>query len=222
MLDDVVPRFALPQPVERVKHILRVSVADDWEYGLTEGVRALVHAGDRVVIVGGGWGVTAVLHGRAVGEHGQVTVFEGSLPFVERVEETVRLAGLTNVQIVHAVVGAAIDVWDDEPLPELVSEVPMCDVLELDCEGAELQILSTLDHRPRAIAVETHGWLGAPSDEAGSVLCELGYEIKSAVPSDKSDHSRRHDCMVLLALYRATPKPEPTPASVRDDEHRGV
>ena len=52
----------------------------------------------------------------------------------------------------HAVVGEAINVYGDPgQLSTLIvapAERPGCDILELDCEGAEIAILREYDHSP--------------------------------------------------------------------------
>lgn len=71
--------------------------------------------------------------------------------------------------------------WGDED--DLASkkvapdELPKCDVLISDCEGAEKRILEELDHRPKTIIVETHGDLGAPEVIVTDRLNEMGCEI---------------------------------------------
>jgi hypothetical protein len=51
--------------------------------------------------------------------------------------------------------------------------------LELDCEGAELEILRKLEIEPRAIIVETHAHLGSPPKEIKRLLEERSYEVVS-------------------------------------------
>jgi hypothetical protein len=41
------------------------------------------------------------------------------------------------------------------------SELPPCNVLELDCEGAEVEILREMNIQPRVILVETHDHFSA-------------------------------------------------------------
>ena len=53
--------------------------------------------------------------------------------------------------------------------------LPPCDVLELDCEGAEVEILSTMTIRPRVILTETHGLYGAPTPRVVELLGKIGY-----------------------------------------------
>ena len=58
------------------------------------------------------------------------------------------------------------------------AEIPDCDVLEMDCEGAETSILSEMSIRPRVILVETHGCLGAPTSDVRDLLITIGYEVE--------------------------------------------
>ena len=57
------------------------------------------------------------------------------------------------------------------------SAVPECDVLKLDCEGAELDILRELDFRPRVVIVETHPHVDCPAHEVEAELSRRGYEV---------------------------------------------
>jgi hypothetical protein len=77
--------------------------------------------------------------------------------------------------------------WRNQPLslawgrplgPVLpASQLPSCDVLQLDCEGAEVGILREMTIQPRVILVETHGVFGAPTNLAASVLEKRGYVV---------------------------------------------
>jgi hypothetical protein len=73
----------------------------------------------------------------------------------------------------------------DLPLTE-PSELPACDILELDCEGAESYILKNMTIKPRTIITETHGCYGAPEEEVKSILSKLGYDITSREVLDQS------------------------------------
>jgi hypothetical protein len=78
----------------------------------------------------------------------------------------------------HAVVGDAVGVYGDDAGPILaVGQLPECDVLEMDCEGAELGILRAMVIRPRAVLVETHGNVGGSSSEVAVSLGRLGYRV---------------------------------------------
>ncbi|QLC34412.1 FkbM family methyltransferase [Halarchaeum sp. CBA1220] len=166
ILDDYVPDFSLDRP--------------GYESGLTAAIEGEVEEGDRVVIVGGGWGVTAVLAARRVGPEGSVTVYEGSKTQLERVRETLALNGVSGrVTVEHAVVGADVSVFGSAGDADFVpsAELPDCDVLSLDCEGAELRILDGYEGEPRAVFVETHAFLGAPKADVEERLTGLGYTI---------------------------------------------
>ena len=136
-----------------------------------------------VTVVGGGEGVTAVVAARAVGETGSVVCFEGSGWGVRKVRGTAARNKMSRrLTVKHAVVGEAIDVYGDTgQLSTRVvapAELPESDVLELDCEGAEIIILRNMTIRPRVIAVETHGFRGAPTVVVKELLAGLGYTVQ--------------------------------------------
>lgn len=123
-----------------------------------EQVRKHCQSGDHVVVVGGGHGGTAVVAAETVGPEGSVTIFEGDERLVGDIQQTLRQNGVASFCTVrHVIVGethavaapAGADVIDPSALPS-------CDVLEMDCEGAELGILKDLTVRPRCILVELH------------------------------------------------------------------
>lgn len=178
-----------------------------YESGLISAIQNHVDLGNDVVIVGGGYGVTAVEAGNQVGNDGSVVVYEGSPMWARRAEETVRLNECENVASVQqAVVGPNINVYDGgttedvETLPP--DSLPQCDVLELDCEGAELDILRELNHRPKKIFVESHGMHGAPSSKVREILEDMSYDVISTTVADdsKRDSCQDNDVLVLVAL----------------------
>ena len=56
-------------------------------------------------------------------------------------------------------------------------ELPDCDVLNMDCEGAELPILEHMTVRPRVILVETHSQFGSPKQKILELLDNKGYDV---------------------------------------------
>lgn len=72
------------------------------------------------------------------------------------------------------------------------SDLDRCDVLEMDCEGAEADIIKDLTEFPDTIIVETHPEKGTPTPEVERALREHGYDI-----SDK--RVDRDDGHVLMA-----------------------
>ena len=154
---------------------------ETYEEALLAGLRSYVRAGDRVTIVGGGAGVTVVAAAQCVGEHGTVTCFEGSARQAGIARETAALNHVADrVTLHHAVVGPAIAVYGEAGAAESLSPdaLPACDVLELDCEGAEVDILQQLTFNPRVILVETHGLYGAPTTLCARLLEGRGYRVR--------------------------------------------
>jgi hypothetical protein len=152
----------------------------DYESALVAGLREHVKPGDRVVVVGGGVGVTATIAALQVGPTGSVECFEGGRECVEEILHTAELNAVSQrLTVRHAVVARSIEIWGTEPDHAAVapSELPECDVLEMDCEGAEVDILQGLMMRPRVILVETHGLYKASTKLVASLLEGLGYGV---------------------------------------------
>ena len=176
-----------------------------YESGLIEGMEEHLKPGDDVVIVGGGWGVTAVKAAEKVGRDGPVTVYEGSAKEVNRVRRTVETNGYSDIVTVnHAIVGTALNLRGDSGSATIVDPVdlPQCDVLELDCEGAEIEILENLVIHPNVILVETHGQYDAPTDEVISILSGKPYSVVRNVIADEGlkEVCESDDIRVLTAL----------------------
>lgn len=176
-----------------------------YESALVHYMHLYVQQGDRVVIIGGGWGATAVTAAKRVGASGQVTVYEAAREYAAHVRRAVEINGVTDhVCVEHATVGPAVAVRGSSEhgrsLP--TDALPECDVLEIDCEGAELEILSHLDWRPRMILVEAHGIFGAPTRVVRSKLEEMDYQIldERVAAEDLADLCIERDIRVLAAV----------------------
>jgi hypothetical protein len=156
-------------------------VKPDYEASLIAAMRERITPGDRVVIVGGGRGVSAVVACRRVGPEGSVTVYEGAASQVDLVRETLDLNEASDgVTVKHAIVGDPHELWSEGGDAERVdaSDLPESDVLVLDCEGSEVEIIrdGTL---PQTVIAETHGVFDAPTAQTRSLLEDRGYEIRS-------------------------------------------
>jgi len=157
----------------------RQDVFPDTEAHLIGHVREFVEYGDDVV-VGGGSGVSMVWEARRVGDAGTVTVFEGGEDTADHCRETAGLNGVDHlVDVRYAVVSPAVEVRGivgdaDHVQPD---EFPTCDILEMDCDGAEMDISENMTIRPERIIVETHGLLGTPPADVRSTLRDIGYEV---------------------------------------------
>jgi hypothetical protein len=177
----------------------------DYEGVLLQAIRENLDEGMDVVVVGGGWGVSSVVAANAVGPSGSVTTYEASPVMAERIERTVTLSGFgARASVRRFAVGEASRVWYPDHQVETVpaSELPECDALVLDCEGAEIEILGTMTVAPEAIAVETHGCYDAPSSEVGEILRDLGYHIQESRWT-REPAARERDLRLLIATREA-------------------
>lgn len=150
------------------------------EGGLVAGT-ATIRAGDEVVVVGAGHGVVTTWAARMVGDSGHVFAYEGADEQADTARNTVAANGLSErVTLKTAVVGSDINVYgegevSDEVIPP--ADLPACDVLILDCEGAELAILRGIDQRPRVVLVEVHpDLLDSSGQPVADWLAEQDYE----------------------------------------------
>lgn len=165
-------------PVRQPRLFDVTDVRPDYEGALVNGIRTQVKEGDKVVIVGGGWGVSTVVSAQKSGLSGSVITYEGGRTEVKRVKETVELSRVdTRVTIVHATVGDQIRVYSETSKAVSPRDLPECDVLVLDCEGAETSILDKMNIQPEKIIVETHPMFGAPADEIRKQLALKEYNI---------------------------------------------
>ncbi|WP_225335688.1 hypothetical protein [Halomicrobium urmianum] len=152
----------------------------EYEATLIDAVRSAVEHGDDVVVVGGGWGVSSVVAARRAGPDGDVTAFEPARHRYRYVRETAALNGVDDrVAVHHALVGPGVKVDGDGSgaARRPPSALPDCDVLVLDCEGAEADVLRNLDTEPRTVVVETHACFGTPEEATRDALDEQGYDV---------------------------------------------
>lgn len=175
-----------------------------YESAMVASLKKSVLKGDEIVIVGGGWGVTAVKAAQKAGSSGEITVYEGSINQIRMIKETLGMNNIpSKVTLIHSIVGPAVELHGDasDASPISPEELPKCDVLELDCEGSELQILKDMQIQPRVILVESHGMNGAPSSEIEEILEKRDYSIKNKNVAEERmrDFSIDNDIFVLTA-----------------------
>lgn len=185
-------------PVRDLKLLDRQDEFPGYERPLIKGIRDTSSRGDTVLIVGGGRGVSSVAAARAVEPEGKVLVYEGSLEFVEKIHETIALNDVADlVELREGIVGRNVDVWGETTDKPLVApeDLPRCDTLVLDCEGAENQIIPPYSYEPESLIVETHGALGSPTDEVKRKIEKRGYEVASVSPE-----TPKKDVYVIVAI----------------------
>lgn len=195
--DQSFARFA-PELLAEITH------QPDYEPALLEGLTRAVQAGDRITVIGGGHGITAVHAAKLAGAGGSVICFEALAERIDDIERSSFRNGVAHqVEVRHAIVSALFDI-QGTPATDIVQpeDLPACDVLELDCEGAERLILKAMNIRPRAIIVETHGVYGAPTAIIRSQLEGLSYSVTDLGFAEPrlAEVCLRHDICVLLGL----------------------
>lgn len=131
------------------------------------------------ISIGGGYGVTAAALAEQVKS---LHVYEGSMELIEEIKRNFDANGI-EATVHEAIVGEAI-VVDGTPSAKVISpsSLPDADVIEMDCEGAEIPILSAITSPPDQFVVETHPSHGAPTDAVVDRLQSLGHIVQATVP----------------------------------------
>ena len=145
-----------------------------------DAIKEYVEEGDRTTIIGGGYGLTTVAAAREVEEGGSVVVYEGSKEMVEYLKEAVKLNGVQKTTTIrHAIVETEVDLKRPSNGSNRIAarEIKECDVMELDCEGSELDIIDGLSRLPKKIIVETHPKKGADTSDVRKALGRKNYKI---------------------------------------------
>lgn len=164
-------------PVRNRRLLDRVDVDPNYEEALLKALREKVSDSDEVVVVGGGVGVSTVVSARCTNH---VTVYEAGDRY-ETLCETIKINNVSEiVNTRKRLVGPNISVTGTSTKQSIdPQDLPECDILELDCEGAELAILQNLQIRPRTIIVECHGVFDAPASAVRESIIALGYSVES-------------------------------------------
>ena len=172
----------------------------DWKRGTVGAVRGTVVQGDHIVEVGTGFGVCAVVAAR---QGATVDTYEASTGRVDIARETIRLNDVAEaVSVTHAVVGEPGEVFGNTGTAETVppTDLPACDVLVTDCEGAEATLVEHLEAiGPDRLVIETHGFAGAPTDEIAALVKGHGYTVKEIVAPASTHADPEEDNKVVVA-----------------------
>lgn len=145
-----------------------------------ECIEAAVEARDVVVNVGGGYGVSTIVAARRAGPAGQVVTFEPTTDLIEPLGDTIAMNRVADrAEVKHAAVGPPKhtkgSIEGGEHLPP--TALPDCDVLILDCDGAEDEIVPQLEIRPRDMVIESHPRYGVDPEGLLTMLESMGYEF---------------------------------------------
>jgi len=166
----------------------RTEDGPEYEHTEVESLRTYAKKGDEVVVIGGGLGVTAVVASKVT--DGKVTVFEQSKPTYKILKRTVELNDCSDkIDVELAAVGEVAGSNFTHKQPSDVerirpSELPYADVYEMDCEGAETEILQKMGVKPSVLLIETHD----NHNQVVDILNSIGYDVVEVVDDGKNQH----------------------------------
>ncbi len=196
--------FSVPRE-KRLGDNLLIGDDPNHEGSYVDYIRKHVNKGNKIVVIGGFYGVSTAAAAKQVGETGQVITFEATKEGCENVRRTVELNGLEGrVNVVQAVVGPLGCAKGNTPtgadkLPP--SELPDCDVLAIDCDGCELELLKGLEKNPNKIILEHHSVIPQTNgfkfeyqeNNIKNILQKKGYEIVDEITFSYRNRGRP-DC----------------------------
>jgi hypothetical protein len=151
-----------------------------YKQGLIDAIYKEVEKDSKVVLVGGGRGISTA-HCLRAGA-GEVVAYEASAEMLDVAKETIEIQEESGkASLVHAIVGDAVEIYGAIDGAEEVSpaELDTGDLLLLDCEGAERSILESIIDHPQKVIVETHPERGVPTDDSKELLKKRGYTVSS-------------------------------------------
>lgn len=166
--------------VRGVPFFAKQDIFPSHENELISSIRKYVTSGQTVILIGGGSGASTVVAAHQVGTQGKVIAYEANKNSFLRCQDTIKINHVENiVNVYHSIIEKPVYLKGEIGNPQklLAKELSYCDVLVMDCEGAETPILENLKIRPRLIIVETHPLLGSPKEKIESLLISLNYKI---------------------------------------------
>jgi len=162
----------------------------DHEEQLIESIRNFISSGEKVILIGAGTGASTASASRQVGSNGSVHAFEASDRAVSKCKDTVRLNQVDDIaDCTHAIIEAPIHVvgHSNDAKQLSATDLPTCDTLVMDCEGAEREILRNIEKYPEKIIVETHSHFDSSSNMIREILSNEYTEINTLKRSDNID-----------------------------------
>ena len=148
-------------------------------------IKKYVRYNDYVTVIGGGYGLTAMFAAKGAGPDGKVTIYEADSKSISTVKKTLEMHNvIERCEIIHAIIADAYELISDGETGDVIhpSEINQCDVLEMDCEGAELNIIQNLEIRPRNLIIEQHHWKASSPYSSPHIIPEIlsnyGYNVE--------------------------------------------
>ena len=168
----------------RQKALLTPNVYPNHELDLIIAMRDYLAPAQEVVLIGGGRGASTVVACHCVTKAGHVTTFEASSTSIPSINDTIDLNCVSDyVTVIHGIVGDGIAITGEAGNARIVSptDLPQCDALVMDCEGAEVGILDEMTIMPDLIIVEIHPHFDATQQRVSDILDRKGYTIDRVV-----------------------------------------
>ncbi len=184
--------------VRGVDLLEKKDVFPEHEAELISAIRNYVKPDEKAILIGGGSGASSVVTAHQVGQKGEVITYEAVKRLYEKILETLKLNQVEKiVKAYHAIIEKPVYLLGKDENATLLpaSNLQDCDVLIMDCEGAELPILKNVKIRPYKIIVETHRHFGSSDKDVSDVLSKLGYELVSS-------QVRSTDIKILVAVLK--------------------
>jgi hypothetical protein len=183
----------------------------DYEEQYVDSIRRYITEGQNVVLVGGGEGISTVATAEQVQSGGKVDVFEGGGEEAKKTKETVDINSVGGIVTVHhAIVSNDYSLRSSADGAEIVSpsELPECDTLAIDADGAEIPILEQVSIRPDKLIIEHHAVPDGDEliveyqpDKIRSLIQGLGYEVVEEL-SDPTRAYGRFEERIFVAKQR--------------------
>jgi hypothetical protein len=175
---------------------------ENYEEGIVRSIERNVRKDDEVILLGGGYGVTAVKAAQQTGDASFVSIFEASEEQVELIMDTLERNDYRDIEVNNAVVGSEVDVWGSSESAESLNpgDIPSCDVLEMDIEGSEKEVLKNLEIRPRVLIVESHGFKGSKTKRTRELVSQLGYNIQTIDLAENTEFAKQNDVKIVTGI----------------------
>lgn len=113
-----------------------------------------------MLAVGLGRGISLIHNAKIFGRYNSITVIEASIDVINECKKNLKLNNIfeNKINIINGFVGNPTNVYTSTITNSTLIDINNIefDVLELDCEGSEIEILDKLTSRPRHIIVEMH------------------------------------------------------------------
>lgn len=161
------------------------STDSDYEEGLLKAQR-LAEDVDKAALVGGGYGISGI-H-LAEYHNAYVSIYEAAEDKCRLIRKNIEFNELSSqIQVFRALVGENITVWGSAEGAEKIKPSELdtdLDLLELDCEGNEVDIIKSLEDYPDYLVVEFHPKKVDETFTEFQEILEENYEIRNVTGHD--------------------------------------